>query len=33
MDGIDLAKERDRWRTFVIAIKKTFGFHKMREVS
>jgi hypothetical protein len=32
-DWIDLAMDRDRWWTFVNAIKKTFGFHKMRGIS
>jgi hypothetical protein len=32
MDWIDLAQDRDRWRTLVTR-QWTFGFHKMREIS
>jgi len=33
MDWTHLVEDRGRWRTVVNAVKKTFGFHKMRRIS
>jgi len=33
MDWIGLAQDRDRWRTLVSAVMKTFGFREMRGIS
>jgi hypothetical protein len=33
VDRIDLAQDRNRWEALVNAVKKTFGFHKMRGIS
>jgi hypothetical protein len=32
-DWMELAQNRDGWRTLVSTVKKTFGFHKMRGIS